>query len=349
MYAGVQGFHSFYQSRSGQAQAPESLPLDRFRAGESTTDKRHYKLRISGLSEKKGQIKAADLIHALDALIALAERSTRLLATGEGGGKGPKPKWLGATADFTVTGLKSGSTVLGIEAPCIGETAREVFAQQEFWREQPDLGHTALELTTLAIEEVQAADSSGDRFDNAVLDAVLKFQRVVKNPEVYYELIPEGPAQGRFRLDEGLYKQASDRVKQIPASKAWVVCGQLDQIRHSAGHFQLVLDQGVRLFGKLCPAELDTEALRPLWGRQATVEGIVHFKANGQPRLIEARRLSSRAEGDTIFEKMPVASRVETKDLLTIQGKPIRSVDPARLEGAWPGDEPIEQLLSRLD
>lgn len=306
-------------------------------------------MRISGLPERKGQIKAADLIRALDALINLAERSTRLLAMGESVGKGPKPRWLGATTDFMVTGLASGSTVLGIGAPCLRETAHEVFAQQEFWREQPDLDHTALELATLAVEEVKDADSPGDRFDNAILDAVLKFKKVTKDPEAFCELIPKGSTRRLFRLDEGLYKQVADRVREIPASKAWVVCGKLDEIKHSAGHFQLVLDQGARLLGKLCPSELDAESLRPLWGKQATVEGMVHFKANGQPRLIEARRLSGHVEGDKIFGKIPIAKRVKMDDLLIVQGKPIRSADPAELEGAWPGDEPIEDLLSFLD
>ena len=314
-----------------------------------TTDKRHYQLRISGLSERKEQIKATDLIRVLNALINLTEQSTRLLATGESGGRGPKPKWLGATVGFTVTGLASGSTVLDIEALCLRETALEVFAQQEFWREQPNLDHTALDLTTLAIKEVKDADSPGDRFDNAVLDAVLKFKKVIKSPEICYELRFKDSRQRLFRLDEGLYEQVADRVKEIPASKAWVVCGQLDEIKHGAGDFQLVLDQGTRLLGKLCPSELDAEASRPLWGKQATVEGMVHFKANGQPRLIEARRLSGYVEGDKVFRKIPVADRVKADDLLIVQGKPIRSADPAELEGAWPGDEPIEDLLSLLD
>lgn len=327
----------------------ESLTLYGVPAGESTTNKQHYQLRISGLPERKGQIKAADLIRVLDALINLADRSTRLLATGESVGKGPKPKWLGATTDFTVTGLASGSTVLGIEAPRLRETAHEVFVQQEFWREQPDLDHTALELTTFAIEEVKDADSPGDRFDSELLEAVLKFKKITKSPEACCELIPKGSAKGRFRLDEGLYKQTVSRIGEIPASKAWVVSGKLDEIRHSAGHFQLVLDQGARLLGKLCSTELDAEDLRPLWGRQATVEGMVHFKANGQARLIEARRLSGRADGDKVFRNMPIADNMAVGKLLAVQGKPAHSIDLSKLKGAWPGDEPIEDLLAKLD
>ena len=62
---------------------------------------------------------------------------------------------------------------------------------------------------------------------------------------------------------------------------------------------------GGSLQGRLGGGSLDVELLRPLWGKRATVQGIVHFKSNGKPRFLEARRISARAEGDKIFETMP--------------------------------------------
>ena len=46
---------------------------------------------------------------------------------------------------------------------------------------------------------------------------------------------------------------------------------------------------------------------------------------------------------------MPVASKGRISKLLTIQGKPIRSADFSKHKDAWPGDEPIEELLAKLD
>lgn len=116
---------------------------------------------------------------------------------------------------------------------------------------------------------------------------------------------------------------------------------------------------GGSLQGRLGRGNLDVELLRPLWGKPATVQGIVHFKSNGQPRFIEARRISARAEGDTIFETMPEAEigDREIGDALTepdrlgpvarASAKGIRRMDPMVLWGAWPGDEPIEELLAQ--
>ena len=149
----------------------------------------------------------------------------------------------------------------------------------------------------------------------------------------------------------------------IPVPRAVVVSGHLDEIGHGLRRFRLLMGGG-SLQGRLGRGNLDVELLRPLWGKRATVQGIVHFKSNGQPRFIEARRMSARAEGDKIFETMPVAEiggGGQVADVLTGSdgvrpgsvsrgsAKAIRRVDPMVLWGAWPGDEPIEELLAQLD
>ena len=79
------------------------------------------------------------------------------------------------------------------------------------------------------------------------------------------------------------------------------------------------------------------------------MEGIVHFKANGQSRLIEARRISGRVEGDSVFEEVPSVARQELYDLFPHRDRRIQSFDPIELAGTWPGDEPLEDLLAQLD
>lgn len=92
----------------------------------------HYQLKLDGLEEAKGQIKARDLQRVLDALLKTAERATRLMATGDS--KGGKSKWLENATNFVVTGLRKGSTILKIDAPELGSVAREQFEQADFWR-----------------------------------------------------------------------------------------------------------------------------------------------------------------------------------------------------------------------
>ena len=66
--------------------------------------------------------------------------------------------------------------------------------------------------------------------------------------------------------------------------------------------------------------------------------------------MIEAYRISARAEGDAIFESMPEADALGREDSsASTSVKVMRHVDPMVLWGAWPGDEPIEELLAQLD
>ena len=308
-----------------------------------------YQLRISGLKEDEGQIKMATLRRVMDALLVTAERTTRLLATGAGsGGRGARPQWLNAAIDFTITGLKPGSTIFDIEAPRLGETAYEQFAKKDLWNKQPDLDETALDLVAQSINETQTDNPIGDYFDSSVLEAILMFRQAARASGVRYEMIPQGTAHGQFKLDDFSCTYVKKRLNAIPAPRSFIVSGRLDEIKHDNGRFRLLVSEKSALFGRL-DASLSVEALRPLWGKQTTVEGMVHFKSNGQPRLIEARRISGRLEKDVVFEEMPSIEAQKSHDLLQGQRKQVGAFDPIELAGAWPGDEPIEDLLAQLD
>ena len=138
-------------------------------------------------------------------------------------------------------------------------------------------------------------------------------------------------------------------MNDCPKPRSFIVSGRLDEIKHGNGRFRLVVGQGSALLGRVDPTSLDVEALRPLWGKHATVEGIVHFKVNGQPRLIEARRICVIKEEISSSKKCRRSTlRIRTACFL-FHGRKRSAFDPIELAGAWPGDEPIEQLLAQLD
>lgn len=330
------------------------------RAGDRPLTKQAYRFRLSGLDEAEGHIKVDTLIRALGALVKTAESATRLAATGRSSGRGAKPRWLRAALDFTVTGLNPGSTTVGIEAPRLGDVPDLDLAQQDLWLQQPSAEDTSLDLGARAAAEVQNSAGAGDYFDGHVLQAILGVGEAAKTLGVRYQLIAENRPEVGFVLDASACPSIRDRLHLFPSARAFVVSGRLDEIGHGLGRFRLLMSGG-SLPGRLDRNCLDVELLRPLWGKRATVQGMVHFKANGQPRLIEARRISAGGDGDVIFEKMPEAeirsgkiSDLGTpKDLLGAVSRTsattLHRVDPMALWGAWPGDEPVEELLAALD
>lgn len=310
---------------------------------------RHYEFRIIGLQEEEGRIRATTLSRVMDALFATAERTTRLLATGAGVGRGARPRWLEVAVDFTVTGLKPGSTTIGIEAPHLKETAYEHFAQSDSRSRQPNPNETALDLAARSINESQMENPAGDYFDRAVLEAIGKFEKATRVAGVRYEMVPLGTTTGRFIVDDITCARVRDRLNDIPTPEARIVSGRLEEISFEKGAFRLLVNQKLYLSGRICNESLDVEALRPLWGKPITIEGMVHFKTNGEARLIEARRIGKRLETDGVFEEMPSVEVQHPFDLFSDKIEQVRDFDPIELSGAWPGDEPIEELLDQLD
>ena len=289
-------------------------------------------------------------MRALGALLGTAERATRLAATGRSVARGRRPAWLKAAMDVTVTGLGTGSTTLDIQAPKLGDVHEEL-GQRDFWLEQPEPEDTALDLGARAIREARSSHATGDYYDSSILHEILKLGRAAEGAkEVRYELIPENGTRSGFVLRTSECPGLRHRLDLIPASRAAVVSGRLDEIGHGQGRFRLLMGHGRSLPGQLRRASLDVELLRPLWGKSATAQGLVHFKPNGQPRLIEAYRISARTKGDSIFETLPqgeTTGQVDTRKSTAV--KALSHVDPMVLWGAWPGDERIDELLAQLD
>jgi hypothetical protein len=290
-----------------------------------------------------------DLHRILGALLKTSERATRLLASGSGSSRGLPPAWLRKSTDFVVTGLSQGSTIIEIDAPRLADVAEEAFAQTDFWIAQPSVEDTALDLAAEAILEAENVNSTGERFDASVLDSILEFKKAVRSSGATFELRRPGKKAKPVSLTADAYTTIDSRKSQLPSPQAFILSGKLDEIRHSGGRFQLLFKDSQALPGRIHAEFLDEESLRPCWGRNVTIEGTVFFKANGKPRAIEARSIAPFAEGDEVFESIP-QSHPGTQDLLFPEFiSDARRADPMKLWGAWPGDEPLEELIAELN
>lgn len=273
-----------------------------------------------------------------------------LLANGEGRRRRTKPAWLAAATDFTVTGLTSGSTVVAITSKRLIDTPSSPFGQGESPSGQSGIDgeDTALDLAARAIREAQVPDSPGDCFDSAVLDAILELGKSVRTGEVTYSLSRRGVAEPDFVLSRRACSRIAERKRALPVPRAFIVSGRVQQLAHTRGQFQLEISNGRDLYGRLHADANDAELLRPLWGKQATIQGIVHFKANGQPRMIEAQRFAAGQAGDHLFAEIPDSKLATSKVRPEGTQGGARVAKPMELVGTWPGDESVQELLQAL-
>lgn len=336
----------------GARESPSSAAAEESRA---FVKSRTYTLQGRGIESRDGEIRRTAPGEVLGRLRRVAERVTRLRATGVSSAVGARPRWLEETLDFTVTGLGGGSTVLRCRAPCLGETAREPFGRRRPWSEfePPDLDDTALDLAGEAIRSLDSESNPGAasdaRFDRPVIEAIIAFGKAGGVSGVGCTLARDGSAAPSFEWNDAMGARAERRLEQLPSARAYVVTGVLDRIRHRDGRFRLRLRDGRSLSGHLDPAKIEVEALRALRGREATVTGMVHFRPDGAPRAIVAGHLAPYTAADEIFEPLPRSalpgSSVITPEFERLAGE----FDWDRIRGAWPGDETIEELLDGLD
>ncbi len=267
-----------------------------------------------------------------------------MLSFGSGSRVGGNPSWLAESTNFTVTGLTQGSTVIQFKAPLLRDTTKNIFAPEDFWLNPPGLEDTALDLVAYSIEDAGNDNSTGEYYDGYVLEAMRKLGRLTHKGEVRLELIPQGLARGKFTWNKTVYQKLSNLKQSIPRPQTFIVSGRLDQTNYKGRYFYLSIDPNSKIFGRLQPESLDIEDLRHFWGKPATIEGMVHFKVDGKPRIIEARKICARSEGDELFEELPEIHPLFSKtEEIRAQSFNIRDIF-----GTWPGDETIEELMATL-
>ena len=264
-----------------------------------------YQLRLQGLETSRGTIPLKALQEVCDLVLATAERGLRLSVEGSSVRPGRLPRWLSKSLDLTVTGIGKGSTVLNIEAPFLGTTAREHIRQQDLWHVVPKPDDTAFTLFAKSVHDTTAGELESDSYDRGVLESLLEFKPFLKNYADKIELRCPSRPREHFKLGEAELEKIQRLKAKTPEPRAVVLSGQFDAIEHSRRRFHLVLSNGDSVLGAIDPTYLGVEDMRQFWGKKATIKGIAHFRPSGRPRLIEAQIIKPMEEGDDMFSEIP--------------------------------------------
>jgi hypothetical protein len=141
--------------------------------------------------------------------------------------------------------------------------------------------------------------------------------------------------------------KSQKRRSTTPEPQAVLVSGFFDTIEHSRKCFQLTMKNGEIIKGRIDEGTIDMEQMRKFWGQPVTIKGVLHFKAAGKPRFLEAQAITAWQEGDEFFNSISVpqsALQILAQVKTEISGRNVE----AEIWGKWPGEESIEQLLETL-
>lgn len=311
-----------------------------------------YYITLEGLGEDPGTIDVQTLRDLLDGLLDSAGRVLRLSIEGTSTRPGRHPKWLDRSLRFVVTGMESGSTVLPIEVPQLGESAPAVLEQEDLWLEKPSPDDTALSLLGRAVKDIASLNRESQRIDRGVLRAMEEFGGVVRDDR-RLRIESENGTQTGFQIDQSHLRNAEELERETPEPRAVVLSGQLDVIDYSNRGFRLKTADDRTLRGAASKDVVDADRLRNLWGKKVTLEGQAHFTPAGRIRFIETRVVREFRDEEALFEKSPAEVEEEARRTKAVSRRELAERDAGKkidqVRGTWPGDESIDEILAALD
>jgi len=240
-----------------------------------------------------------------------------------------------------------GDTVLHFELPRLGESAEELYRQQEHWPTRPPAEDTGFDLLCDVLCDVGAFREDSDRFDTPLLKGVGRFGKVLDRAYqratfAGHRYSEESPAV----LDETTVANAQRLDLETPMPQRVRVVGNLDMIRMSSQGFELLLDDGTPARGVLI--EGDMEAIKPLCGHRVLVQGLAVYRPSGRLLRIDADRVEPGEGAPGIWSVIPPPRRrkIHTMQLLKTQG-PASGV--SAFFGKWPGDETDQEWSDMVE
>lgn len=313
-----------------------------------TIKKIQYKVSIKGLKSPKGSITFSALRRLVEALSEGSERALRLALEGQSVKRGRLPDWLSKSTDFLLTGIRRGSTTLVFEAPTLGAAAGEQIAQQDLWNTVPNPDDTALTILSKSVADAEREDLDSERYDPGVLNALLEFRRILDQDNVSIKLVSDQRRRENFSLDNTAFQKIEKLKIATPEPQAVLVAGFFNMIQHSQRKFELTLETGGTVRGRIDEQSISIEQMRSLWGKKVTIKGILHFTASKKPRLLEAQVITPRQAGDELLNTMSLP--LEATRVVSKLRPPLADAEGivSDIWGKWPGEESIDEILNAL-
>lgn len=275
-----------------------------------------------------------------DVLVQGAEQSLRLRIEGRSTARGTAPAWLRPASDFQMIDIErgEGQRTLKLVAPALIDTMPGRFPQADLF-DDLDPRRSPLEFFEDALEEAIEERTDSEAFDQPLLKTCSDFRSLL-NAGVDSIAIRNGRT---VRVDAEAMERVTRLSRLAYTQRKVRLAGRLDIIRYSDCRFTLVLEDGSKVPGTA--RELGAEALREGFGKNVVVTGMAEFRPSGRVLRVDADLVEPATESDLkVFSVVP-------RPLLATPA-PERSQEKKRglsaLLGQWPGEEPLDLLLTQL-
>ncbi len=313
------------------------------RSNALTMTRRH--VRLVGPRAGGERLRAATLRQLLAVLIDGSQRALRLRLQGRSTARGTPPAWIVAATDFEVR-LRSGSTVLEIDAPTLDEAAPDQFAQGSLFSEV-DAGRPAIDYLFDSLEAALDGESQSPLYDGPLLSCLSDLGSIfAEGIEVIEFDTPLNRLSRTRAMREPDVAGFRELARSIPRPQQTRLVGKLDMIRDSDRTFQL---QVAGTGGPIKGIAHEDDDLTRMFAEEVLVSGVAYFAANGAVQRIEADGplREPLPEERRIFAAPPrPLARPMPPSTLRVQQGPKSGLNA--IFGKWPGDESDGDLAAAL-
>jgi len=278
-------------------------------------------------------------------LSPMMSHSVRMAVEGTSATVGAQPMWLRRASDVRILGFaeKHGSTLLNLEAPPLGEAAKELYTQNALWETRPPEDDTAINVFARVMLEVRKANPESTLYDRQLLRRFSHLHSLFTHDVLSVRLPAErGDLEPSALLDEQVVRNAARLADRAPPPAQIRLTGRLDMIRSSTRSFGLLTDEGVEVRGVLDSQE-QTDSLKAFLGRRILVLGKAIFRPSGSLLRIDAAGVEAGEGQPSLFSKIPVA-RSARPQLIRSKAGDVQKRGVAAFFGAWPGEETDEDF-----
>lgn len=260
---------------------------------------------------------------------------------------GKRPDWLAAASDIRFLDHSGeDQTVLHFESPRLGDVAKSLYAQREFWPTRPDPNDTGFDLLGDVVADIAAGNADSERFDRPLLQLLERFKSGLNKSFQRLEWTgTRYPVSKPSVITPAVIDAARRLSVETPRPEAIRIVGTLDMIRVSTNAFAIKLEGGDEARAVLTNGEVAN--LTDFLKRDVLVLGKAVYRSSGNLLRIDAEEVVPAADRDRFFAAIPKSSRPRY-DLRAVLREQQHKRGIAAVIGKWPGDETDEEIERAL-
>lgn len=203
----------------------------------------------------------------------------------------------------SISGSEQDGTSLTIDCSHFSETIKGV--QMDFFKPQEEV--LQLSPMALVIHAFQAAlkdESAEADLDKPLLKSLMSFKKNFTSDNQIFQFANRGTIAA-----VSLTKHDFEKIERLEDSilepKKVHVNGQLDEMKLSKSKLGLLTAQGV--VNVFANDKSILESIISFMGKEVTISGMAHYKANGQLSFVEIQEYGEPGVRDAFFSKKPTA------------------------------------------